>query len=164
MQVGTTRRTDEQKISIGLIGRGAIGGTVASIVEQGDVPGITLGAVMTRTPPSDRGGVRWTAMLDELLDLDIDLVVEAAGPEAFKAMVPDVLASGRDVIAVSVAAMADSAVEKAVNRPWPHRVPGFTLQAAPSGESTRCPQPANWVSIQWSWCSASRMPPSPTNP
>ncbi|AJY45051.1 aspartate dehydrogenase [Martelella endophytica] len=101
--------------SIGLIGRGAIGGAIAAAIESGSLPGLVLTAVLTRTPPLEGASEIWCGNLKGFLARTPDLVIEAAGPEAFATLVPSVLANGCDVIAVSVAALADDVVEAAVN-------------------------------------------------
>ncbi|OSP53473.1 aspartate dehydrogenase [Pseudoruegeria sp. SK021] len=97
--------------TIGLIGKGAIGSAIVEAVETGALSGFALTAGLARSAPSDGSGGIWTNNLETFLAKAPDIVIEAAGPEAFSEIVPIILASGLDVIAVSVAAMADGDVE-----------------------------------------------------
>ena len=89
--------------SVGLIGCGAIGASVAEQLLQGAVPGYTLLGVVSRstTPP------RYPAMgLDRLLDR-CDVVIEAAGHAALTEHGPRIRDAGIDLIVASVGALAD---------------------------------------------------------
>ena len=98
-----------------VIGSGAIGRPVAERLAQGAIDGFDLLGVLVR--PASVSRVPGGQALDNLaaaLELRPDLVVEAAGVEAFRQYVPDCLAAGVDVLAVSLAAMAEPMVERAV--------------------------------------------------
>jgi aspartate dehydrogenase len=104
---------------IAVIGLGAIGRPVAERLAAGAIAGAELVGVMRRAAPdgSSAGGVPGGCRLADLAAVVAaapDVVVEAAGAEAFRAVVPALLARGIDVVAVSLAAMADVAVEAAV--------------------------------------------------
>ncbi len=100
---------------IGLIGLGAIGRPVALALAAGSLPGLGLAGILTRTQP-DGFGEHWVKSLPELLNQSPALIVEAAGGEAFSELVPECLSAGIDVIAVSIAAMAQPEVEERVNK------------------------------------------------
>jgi aspartate dehydrogenase len=106
-------------MEIGIIGFGAIGQTlyglieehakhvrVAAVVEQ---PALHAG-LRARLPAS----TRLATTAQELLSLELDLVVECAGHAALKAMGPQVLRAGVDLLVASVGALADAAIETAL--------------------------------------------------
>lgn len=86
-----------------MIGRGAIGGVIASWLQAGRIEGHRLVGVMTRSG----SGEAHVAALDDLLALAPDLVIEAASQDAARTYVPSVLAAGRDCLMVSVGAFSD---------------------------------------------------------
>jgi aspartate dehydrogenase len=88
---------------IGLIGFGSIGATVAAELARGAVPGTELSAVLRRTPNSHSFAV---AGLSELVSR-CDVVVEAAGPAVLRGVAHEVLAAGRDLVAVSVGGLLE---------------------------------------------------------
>lgn len=89
---------------VGVIGHGAIGSVVAGALRDGRVAGCELGGVLTRTA---RAGVPASvATLDDLVER-CDVVVEAAGQAAVAELGPAVLASGTDLLVVSVGALVD---------------------------------------------------------
>ena len=97
------------------IGDGAIGRPAAHRIARGDIPGAELLGVVVRKQGQDRpSGIRYFTDIDEALALGPDLVVEAAGGEAFRRYAPHCISRGIDFLAVSVAAMADPEVEKGV--------------------------------------------------
>lgn len=85
-------------LRIGLIGFGSIGATVAAELAGGTVPGAEVSAVLRRTPNAHPSAV---ASVTELVGR-CDVVVEAAGPAVLRNVAHEVLAAGRDLIAVSV--------------------------------------------------------------
>ncbi len=98
-----------------IFGFGAIGRAVAGPLVRNELAGIELIGIVTRTAPDTlEEGIRLFATPDEALSHRPRIVVEAAGGKAFADLVPQCLARGVDVLAVSVAAMADRAVEAAV--------------------------------------------------
>jgi aspartate dehydrogenase len=85
-------------VRVGVIGKGAIGGTVARLLERGMAPGcIVSGVLVHRSTAHD---------LDALLRRS-DLVVEAAGHRALASHGPVVTGSGVDLLVVSVGALVD---------------------------------------------------------
>ncbi|MFB4316841.1 aspartate dehydrogenase [Actinomadura sp. 21ATH] len=91
---------------VGVLGHGAIGARVAGVLREGGVPGAELSAVLRRgagTVPERVEDVR------ELVE-SADVVVEAAGQGALRQYGPDILDAGRDLVAVSVGALADDAL------------------------------------------------------
>ena len=98
---------------VGLIGAGAIGIAVAQVLAAGRAPDIVLAAVLARPHQLDAlrgalgGHVTVTAEPEAFLAADLEVVVEAAGHAAALALAPKVVAGGRDLILVSVGALAD---------------------------------------------------------
>lgn len=90
-------------LRVGLIGHGAIGSAVAGRLRRGDIAGVALAGVLRRSAPAGPG---FTSDLDTLLG-DADVIVEAAGQDALQEYGAAVLAAGRDLILVSVGALAD---------------------------------------------------------
>jgi aspartate dehydrogenase len=93
--------------AITLIGRGAIGATVAAALAAGEVPGARHVATVTRDGACRPDGR--TLPVDAALRA-ADLVVEAAGPDAVRQWGPAVVAAGRDLLVVSVGALAADAL------------------------------------------------------
>ncbi|MER7011594.1 aspartate dehydrogenase domain-containing protein [Saccharopolyspora sp. NPDC000359] len=90
-----------------ILGCGAIGGVVARAVRDGEVPGAELVGVVHAGPtdPPD------LPVLDfEVAAEQADLVVECAGQRALAELGPPVVASGADLLVVSVGALADEAL------------------------------------------------------
>ncbi|MBS0332573.1 MAG: aspartate dehydrogenase [Proteobacteria bacterium] len=98
---------------VGLLGAGAIGAAVLDALEAGRAPGHVLAAILARPHQvdalrrvvGDRATV--TAEPEAFLSASVDVVVEAAGHAAAIALGPRVAASGRDLLLVSVGALAD---------------------------------------------------------
>ncbi|GAA3951332.1 hypothetical protein GCM10023085_37480 [Actinomadura viridis] len=102
---------------VGVLGHGAIGAKVAGVLRAGGVPGAELTAVLRRDGRDGRDGravgggadagvpelVRDARELAEAADV----VVEAAGQDALRRYGPGILDAGRDLVAVSVGALAD---------------------------------------------------------
>jgi aspartate dehydrogenase len=107
--------------SAGLIGYGAVGSAVASMIRDGAAGPASLVGVLVRDPRRHATdgttlGVPFVSRAQELIDLDPDVVLEAGGHEAFRQHVPALLAAGIDVIAVSVGALSDPALLAEVER------------------------------------------------
>lgn len=105
--------------SVALIGYGAVGRRVASLVADGAAGPASLVAVLVRDPTrygADAAalGVPFVADSAALVTLRPDVVLEAGGHDAFRQHVPGLLAGGIDVIAISVGALADPEVLQAV--------------------------------------------------
>jgi aspartate dehydrogenase len=95
------------KRRIALIGYGSIGRTVAGRLAAEPDRGAGIVAVLTRHRPDDLPpGCLWCSDAAALIATGPELVIEAAGDAAFAAHVPECLAAGCAVLAVSVAALA----------------------------------------------------------
>lgn len=92
---------------LGLIGCGQIGGAVAAAAAAGELPGSELIGIADLVAPKTT--VRYPLFQDvhALLELGPNLVVEAASAEAVRMWGEAVLASGADLMMVSVGALAD---------------------------------------------------------
>ncbi|MBA0126391.1 DUF108 domain-containing protein [Haloechinothrix sp. YIM 98757] len=91
-------------MKVGVIGAGSIGSVVATRLRAGAVPGVRLTGV-AHSDPADPDGVP-VLPFDELV-AESELVVECAGQQALAALGPRVLDAGRDLLVVSVGALAD---------------------------------------------------------
>ncbi|WP_199747810.1 aspartate dehydrogenase [Actinomadura sp. WAC 06369] len=98
---------------VGVLGHGAIGSKVAGALRAGAVPGATLAGVLTRNGSTSPRPVRDLA---ELLS-GADVVVEAAGQQALREHGPEILATGCDLVAVSVGALVDEVLFRDLTRP-----------------------------------------------
>jgi aspartate dehydrogenase len=87
-------------LRVGIIGPGTIGRAVGDALASGAVPGAELAGYLGR-----RGGDFST--LDELLAAGPGVVVEAASHDAVREYAEPVLASGVDLVCISVGALAD---------------------------------------------------------
>jgi aspartate dehydrogenase len=101
-------------IRLALLGGGSIANTVAKSVRDGKLAGVEIvGVVSASSPPSER--VRATARhvdarvgtLDDILALDPDWVLEAAGAEAVRQHLPRLVASRAGLIIMSIGAVLD---------------------------------------------------------
>lgn len=97
--------------TVGLIGRGAIGGPIIEALAAGSVPGHRLGRVLVRSPAKDYE----TDRLDTLLAARPSLVIEAAGQDALRRYGEAVLRAGIDLLVFSVGALADPELEAALH-------------------------------------------------
>lgn len=104
---------------VAVVGCGAIGGTVARALAAGEVPGAELAGVV-HGDGVDPPGLP-VCDVDTALR-DADLVVECAGQSVLARLVPRVLGGGKDLLVVSVGALADDVVFDAVTRPSAGRV------------------------------------------
>ena len=95
---------------VALIGLGAIGHAVLESAKS--LNGVVITHAVVRSTKRDElqnrvgSSVKLVSDIEELPDV-IDLVVECAGHEAVRSLVPRVLRRGRDVAVVSVGAFAD---------------------------------------------------------
>jgi aspartate dehydrogenase len=109
-------------LNVGLIGFGAIGRRLAEAIVEGKAGRCELHAVLVRRPeriPPDVAaglGCRVTGDAAEFLATDMDLVVEVAGHDALKAYGEDVLRQNKDLLLISVGALADPAFEERLRR------------------------------------------------
>ncbi|MEU9025732.1 aspartate dehydrogenase domain-containing protein [Actinomadura sp. NPDC048394] len=92
-------------IDVAVVGCGAIGGIVARALHAGEVPHARLAGVVD---PKGADGLPLLG-LDEAVDR-ADLVVEAAGQAVLAGIGPRVVASGTDLLVVSVGALTDQAL------------------------------------------------------
>ena len=91
---------------LALIGYGAIGQSiVARLREEGEVD--LLDGILVRSQPKADPGVPVWYDARELIAVEPDIVIEAAGHEALRAIGPAVVASGADLIVAAVGALAD---------------------------------------------------------
>ena len=99
-------------IAAGLIGFGAVGATVARLIEDGLAGPTILVGVVVRDPAryatdAERLGIPFVPAAAELIALGPEVVVEAGGHDGLRQHVPSLLAAGIDVLAISVGALAD---------------------------------------------------------
>lgn len=120
---------------LGLLGGGGIGSAVARAVHEGHLPGIDIVAVAGSSFQSE--AARQTAHLvnarvvtaEELVALQPDWVLEAAGAEAVRAYLPRLLESKVDLVVMSVGALLDEDLMVTVQE---HRAHGRQV-LVPSG-------------------------------
>ncbi len=98
-------------LRVAIVGHGAIGQPVADALRRGDVAGVNLSGVVTRTPGTAEARGHRELALDAALDLS-DLVVECAGIAAAAEVGPRVIASGTDLLIVSVGVLADPGLRR----------------------------------------------------
>jgi len=97
---------------VGLIGCGAIGRPVARALLTGKAGSHSLAAVLARAP-RDLDGFPVTDTADRFLAGGHDLIIEAGGPAAFRALVPAAL-ERCEVWAVSPVPLADPVLEREI--------------------------------------------------
>jgi aspartate dehydrogenase len=98
---------DSRLTRVGIIGAGAVGGTVARWLLEGALEGCELIAVVLRRASTGSADPISVRTPEELLARSPDIVVEAAGHEAVREYGEAVLTTGRDFVCVSVGALAD---------------------------------------------------------
>ena len=105
-------------LRVGVIGRGVIGAVIAASLDDGEIEGATLAGVLRRqvTAGDEVGSI------EELIGLECDLVVEAAGHEALRRYATTVLTAGIDLIVLSAGGLADEATEREVKAAGPGKV------------------------------------------
>ncbi len=107
-------------MKLGLIGYGTIGRTFAKAVEEGKAGDVSLVMVkdVEKHPPFEPGAgkPRYTDSIERFLEAEMDLVVEAASQSVLREYGPAVLRTGRDLVAVSVGALADGAFFQELDR------------------------------------------------
>lgn len=97
---------------VALIGFGAVGRQVLALVADGAAGDVDIVAVLVRdsaryAAEADRHRIPFVGSVAEILALRPDIVVEAAGHDAFRSHVPPILEAGVEVLAISVGALAD---------------------------------------------------------
>jgi len=109
-------------LRVGLIGFGAIGRRLAEAIVAGDAGRCELGAVLVRRPEriaddvTGRLGCMVTGDAADFLATRLDLVVEVAGHDALKSYAEDILRQGKDLLLISVGALADPHFEARLRR------------------------------------------------
>lgn len=109
-------------LRVGLIGFGAIGRRLAEAIVAGEAGRCELASVLVRRPeridPESvaRLGCAVTGDAADFLATRLDLVVEVAGHDALKAYAEDILRQGKDLLLISVGALADPHFEQRLYR------------------------------------------------
>lgn len=103
----------QEPLRVGLIGLGAVGQGVLTLAPSAPCASIRVVGALVQRPDRVRGGgeVELVTSVDALLALQPDIVLEAGGHDALREHGPTVLRSGRDLLMVSVGALADPALE-----------------------------------------------------
>jgi len=92
------------QLQVAILGFGTVGRSVARILSEGRVPRLELAYVFNRNVEEKRvswtaASVHWTQSIDEVLESDADVVIEAiGGVEPAKQWVTALLQSGRSVV------------------------------------------------------------------
>ena len=99
----------QEMLRVGFIGYGTIGQAVARIVAEQAFDGITLVGALVRHPTLAHlsEGVKIVDTLAALLELQPDVIVEAAGHNGLQEHGATILRMGIDLILISVGALAD---------------------------------------------------------
>ena len=100
-------------LQVGIIGLGAIGRPLAEAIAAGEAGPVAVSAALVRDPVRHAplpGGTLITADRAGFLAQPMSLVVEAGGHSAVRECGEAALASGRDLMVVSVGAFADEAL------------------------------------------------------
>ena len=91
---------------LALIGYGAIGQRIVARLEEEDALDLLDGVLVRSRPETDPGVPVWYDAR-EMIAVEPDIVIEAAGHEALRAIGPAVVASGADLVVAAVGALAD---------------------------------------------------------
>lgn len=105
-------------LRVALVGFGSVGRPVSRAILDGEVGPAVLTGIL-RVNPAAGGtpaGVPVVATVDALLATSPDVVVETGGHAALRACGEAVLRSGRDLMTISVGALADDALLLALTR------------------------------------------------
>jgi aspartate dehydrogenase len=95
-------------LRVGFIGYGTAARAVAAGIQEGKAGAAGLAAVLLRRPTAEAlDGVLVTTDRERFLSEELDLVVELAGQEAVHQHGEAVLSAGRDLMVLSVGALAD---------------------------------------------------------
>src|SRR4051794_39091200 len=95
-------------LKLGFIGYGTSGRQVARGLAEGQAGAARLSAILVRRPLADAPeGVVSTTDRDEFLSQPLDVVIELAGQPAVQQHGEAVLAAGRDLMIISIGALAD---------------------------------------------------------
>ena len=111
-------------LGVGIIGCGALGGILARAIDRGEAGDVWLVGIFDvkreaaeRLAKSLRKTPKIFASLDEMLaDGEITIVVETASQEAVRGYSERILRSGRDLVILSVGALADPELLSSLTR------------------------------------------------
>lgn len=104
-------------IKVGLIGCGAIGGTVLAALDAGRVPGVAcVAALVRRRRQGADADPRLVTDVDAFFASAPDLIVECAGHEALRQYGTRALSQGADLMITSMGAFSDPALLEAMER------------------------------------------------
>lgn len=100
------------KLRLGIIGNGYLGGIIAKAWSDGLLPEYELVGIVGRTREktdalAEEHGCRAFQGIDELLELRPDYIAEAASVESVKDMAEKILANGSNLVVLSIGAFAD---------------------------------------------------------
>jgi aspartate dehydrogenase len=110
----TTQRTGSTApVRAGIIGLGAIGQRVVELAAEHAPGDIEFIGALVQDPlkPRPDHGIPMVATVHDLLALNPEVIVEAAGHEALRAHGPAILRSGCDLLFLGVGALADPELE-----------------------------------------------------
>ncbi len=101
---------------VGLIGLGAVGQSVIQLLNQHAAGEISVVAALVRDQSRVRetSGANLVTCLDGLMDARPEVVIEAGGHEALRALGPRILRAQCELIMISVGALADPALEQEI--------------------------------------------------
>jgi aspartate dehydrogenase len=118
---------------VAFIGNGSVVSTVLDLLTQQAPQGVVVAAVLHRSGP-DHGGdgsVPYVSSFEDLLATSPDVVAEAAGHDAMRQYAVRTIASGLDLVPLSMGALADRVFESTVQLALGH--PGAGRMVIPSG-------------------------------
>jgi aspartate dehydrogenase len=118
---------------VAIIGRGTIGSEVANAIVRKEILGHEVVVIMSRGSGSGAESSPRVTTVEEVLRFEPDIVIEAAGVDAFSAHVPLLLAKGVDVLAISLAAMARQDTENQVHRAFSNSTARLLLASGAIG-------------------------------
>ena len=127
------------KLRLGIIGDGYLGGIIAGAWKDGLLPEYELVGIVGRTKERSDAlaaemGCRSCAGIHELLELKPDYIAEAASVGAVKDMAEKVLAKGSNLIVLSIGAFADKEFyEKVKETAKKHRTKVYIASGAVGG-------------------------------
>ena len=114
LQLHSSQRVPSVDMRVGLIGLGTIAHGVLELLEPSD--GIDIVGAIVAHPEKSRpaGSVRTCRSVEELLSYQPEVVAEMGGHAALRCHGPGVLRAGIDLLMLSVGALADPEVERAL--------------------------------------------------